>query len=189
MINLNKLTVPYLGKLAKEFNITFKSSDKKPDKIRKIKNAGIPEDRLEKQFKKYLARYEESKKKPTPPGKAKSSQQSSSLVKRIDLLENQMKYIMSKIGSIDVILAKDRTDELVGGGFKIAEIQNIIKSKILPRDSISIDELISLHELDKYPKNLIEKAIINLIDDEIFDVSEGRSIQKILGNIGRLIRR
>ena len=188
MINLNKLTVSYLGKLAKEFNITFKSSDKKPDKIRKIKNAGIPEDRLEKQFKKYLARYEESKKKPTP-SKAKSSQQSSSLVKRIDLLENQIKYIMSKIGSIDIILAKDRTDELVGGGFKIAEIQNIIISKILPRDSISIDELISLHELDKYPKNLIEKAIINLIDDEIFDVSEGRSIQKILGNIGRLIRR
>jgi len=188
MFNLNKLTVPYIEKLAKEFNITFKSSDKKPDKIRKIKNAGIPEDRLEKQFKKYLARYEESKKKSTP-GKVKSSQQSSYLVKRIDLLENQIKYIMSKIGSIEIILAKDNTDELVGGGFKIAEIQNIIKSKILPRDSISIDELISLHELDKYPKNLIEKAIINLIDDEIFDVSEGRSIQKILGNIGRLIRR
>ena len=188
MINLNKLTVPYLEKLAKEFKISFKSSDKKPDKIRKIKNAGIPEDRLEKQFKKYLARYEDSKKKPTS-SKKKSSQPSSSLVKRIDLLENQIKYIMSKIGSIDIILAKDRTDQLVGGGFKIAEIQKLIKSSILPGDSISIDELISLHELDKYPKNLIEKAIINLIDDEIFDVSEGRSIQKILGNIGRLIRR
>ena len=188
MFNLKRLTVPYLEKLAKELNVTFKSSDNKPDKIRKIKNAGIPEGKLEKAFKKYLAHYEESKKKPTS-SKTKSSQQSSSLITRIDLLENQMKYIMSKIGSIEIILAKDRTGELIGGGFKIAEIQNIIKSKILPRDSISIDDLISLHELDKYPKNLIEKAIINLIDDEIFDVSEGRSIQKILGNIGRLIRR
>ena len=96
---------------------------------------------------------------------------------------------MSKIDNIEVQLAKGRTSELIGGGYNISAIQNIIKSKVLPGDSISIDEIISIRELQKYPINLIEKAIIDLIDDEVFDASEGRSIQKLQKNIGRLIRR
>jgi len=96
---------------------------------------------------------------------------------------------MSKIDNIEVQLAKGRTSELIGGGYNISGIQNLIKSKVLPGDSISIDEIISIRELQKYPITLIEKAIIDLIDDEVFDASEGRSNQKIQKNIGRLIRR
>jgi len=188
VVNLNKLTVAYLEKLAKEFNIIIKSSSKKADKIATILNAGIPNAKLEELFNKYLAQYQASKGKPKVT-KKKPIKQAVKLEERINLVEEQVKFLMSKIDSIEVHLAKERTSKLIGGGYNISDIQNVIKLKVLPGDSISIDEIISITELQKYPINLIEKAIIDLIDDEIFDVSEGRSIQKIQGNIGRLIRR
>ena len=121
--------------------------------------------------------------------KEKPSRQTVKLERRINLLEEQVKFLMSKIDNIEVQLTKGRTSELIGGGYNILNIQNLIKSKVLPGDSISIDEIISIKELQKYPITLIEKAIIDLIDDEVFDASEGRSTQKIQRNIGRLIRR
>ena len=134
--------------------------------------------------------------KPTKKSKAsviklkeKPTIQTVKLEKRINLLEQQVKFLMSKVDGIEVDLAERRSSKLIGGGYSISNIQNVIKSNVLPGDSISIDEIISITELQQYPINLIEKAIIDLIDDEIFDVSEGRSIQKIHGNIGRLIRR
>jgi len=188
LVNWNKLTIPYLKKLAKECNIILKSSSKKADKIATILNAGIPKTRLEEVYNKYLAQYQASKRKPKVT-KKKTIRQAVKLEKRINLLEEQVKFIMSKIDSFEVYLAKERSTKLIGGGYNISDIQNVIKLKVLPGDSISIDEIISITELQKYPINLIDKAIIDLIDDEIFDVSEGRSVQKIQGNIGRLIRR
>ena len=61
MIDLNKLTVPFLDKLAKEINITFKSSSQKADKIKTILNAGIPNTKLEELYNKYLSQYEATK--------------------------------------------------------------------------------------------------------------------------------
>ncbi len=188
MVNWNKLTIPYLEKLAKECKISFKSSSNKAEKIKVLLNAGIPNATLEELFNKYLAQYQASKRKPKVT-KKKPIKQAVKLEERINLVEEQVKFLMSKIDSIEVHLAKERTSKLIGGGYNISDIQNVIKLKVLPGDSISIDEIISITELQKYPINLIEKAIIDLIDDEIFDVSEGRSIQKIQGNIGRLIRR
>ena len=188
MVNLNKLTVKYLNKLGKELNITFKSSSKKADKIKAILNAGISNSKLEELFNKYLNQYQNSKGKPIT-AKKKPVQVSAKLEERINLLEEQVKFLMSKIDNFEVYLAKDRSSKLVGGGYNISDVQLIIKSKVFPGDSISIDEIMNLKKLKKYPKNLIEKAIIDLIDDEIFDGSDGRSIQKIHGNIARLIRR
>jgi len=111
------------------------------------------------------------------------------LEERVNLLEEQVKFLMSKIDNFEVYLAKERSSKQVGGGYNIFDVQKIIKSKVLQGDSISIDEIMNIKKLKKYPKNLIEKAIIDLIDDEIFDGSEGRSSQKIQENIARLIRR
>ena len=106
------------------------------------------------------------------------------------MIEEQIKFLMSKIDSIEINLAKGRISELIGESYNIPDIQSVIKSRILSGDSISIDKIMNLKKLKKFPKDLIEKAILDLIDDEIFDVSEGgRSVQKIQGNIGRLIRR
>lgn len=188
MVNLDRLTVNYLNKIGKELNITFKSSSKKADKIKTILNAGISNSKLEELFNKYLSQYQNSRRKPKTT-KKKPVQVSAKLEERINLLEEQVKFLMSKIDNFEVYLAKDRSSKLVGGGYNITDVQLIIKSKVFPGDSISIDEIMNLKKLKKYPKNLIEKAIIDLIDDEIFDGSDGRSIQKIHGNIARLIRR
>ncbi len=188
MVNLNKLTVNYLEKLGKELKITFKSSSKKSDKIRAINNAGIPDNKLEELFNKYFAQYQASKGKPTI-FKKKRVKQSTVLETRIKLLEKQVKFLMSKIDNIEINIAKERTSKTLGGGYNIKEVQNIIKSKVSPGESITIDEVLNLRKLKKFPRDIIKKGIIDLIDDEIFDVSEGRSIQKIQGNIARLIRR
>ncbi|TFG11347.1 MAG: hypothetical protein EU535_07360, partial [Promethearchaeota archaeon] len=64
MVSLNKLTVPYIDKLARELDIKFKSSSKKSEKIKKILTAGIPDNKLENLFTKYYNQYLESKGKP-----------------------------------------------------------------------------------------------------------------------------
>jgi hypothetical protein len=188
MVNLNKLTVPYIIKLGKELNITFESSSKKDDKIKTILNAGISNNKLEELFSKYFNQYQASKGKPKK-AKKKSVQISGKLEERVNLLEDQVKYLMSKIDNFEVYLAKERSSKQVGGGYSLSDVQKIIKSKVPPGNSISIDEVMNIKKLRKYPKSLIEKAIIDLIDDEIFDGSEGRSSQKIQGHIARIIRR
>ena len=188
MNNLDSLTVKYLIKLGKELNITFKSSSKKADKIKTILNSGVSNSKLEELFNKYLNQYQNSKGKPKAT-KKKSLQVSVKLEERINLLEEQVKFLMSKIDNFEVYLAKERSYKQVGGGYNIYDVQTIIKSWVLPGASISIDEIMKIKKLKKYPKDLIEKAIIDLIDDEIFDGSDGRSIQKIQGNIARVIRR
>ena len=108
---------------------------------------------------------------------------------RINLLEKQVRFLMSKVDKLEVLLAKWRSSDLSIGDKNSSYIKNIIISKVNPRESISIDEILGIENLQKYSKTAIEKVIIDLIDDEVFDGSEGRSNQKILGNIGRLIRR
>ena len=188
MVNLDKLTVNYLNKIGKELDITFKSSSKKADKIKAILNSGISNSKLEEVFNKYLSQHQKSKGKPKIT-KKKTLQVSVKLDERVKLLEEQVKFLMSKIDNFEVYLAKERSSKQVGGGYNIYEVQTIIKSWVLPGASISIDEIMKIKKLKKYPKDLIEKAIIDLIDDEIFDGSDGRSIQKIQGNIARVIRR
>ena len=188
MVNLNKLTVKYIEDLANECKIPLKKSDNKKQKIQKILNSGISEMKLEPIFEKYLSKCEASR-KPKKSTKIKSKSSSSKLEERVSFLEEQVKFLMSKIGGVEVELAKERTSEVITNFSELNIIKNIIKSNVLPGDSISIDELIKIKQLQKYSIKSIEQAIIDLIDDEIFDVSEGRSIQKISGNIGRLIRR
>ena len=189
MVDLNKLTVKYLEKLAEECRITFKKSINKPAKIKTILNAGIPSNKIENLFEKYLAEIK-AKKKPSKVAKKKpESTVTTKIVGRVKLLEDQVRFLMSKIDSVEIKIANLKTSNLIGTDTDSLEIKNIIKSKILPGNSIAIDDLLDTRKLKKYSFEQIEKAIIDLIDDEIFDVSEGSSKIKIEGNIGRLIRR
>jgi len=189
MVDLNKLTVKYLEKLAEECRITFKKSSNKPAKIKTILNSGIPSNKIEKLFEKYFAEYK-AKKKPSKVAKKKPvSIVTTKIEGRVKLLEEQVRFLMSKIDSVEIKIANLKTSNLIGTETDSLEIKNIIKSKILPGNSIAIDDLLDTRKLKKYSFEQIEKAIIDLIDDEIFDVSEGSSKTKIEGNIGRLIRR
>lgn len=189
MVDLNKLTVKYLEKLAEECRITFKKSINKPAKIKTILNAGIPSNKIENLFEKYLAEIKAKKKSSKVAKKKPESTATTKIVGRVKLLEDQVRFLMSKIDSVEIKIANLKTSNLIGTETDSLEIKNIIKSKILPGNSIAIDDLLDTRKLKKYSFEQIEKAIIDLIDDEIFDVSEGSSKTKIEGNIGRLIRR
>lgn len=188
MVNLKRLTVPYLEKLAEELKITFKSSSNKPDKIRVIKNTGIPDNKLNELVNKYYAQYQVSRGKLSET-KKKPTKHPTFLEDRIKLLEGQTKFIMSKIDEINVKLANLSSTDSSINTHDIQDIKNIIKSRILPGKSITVDELLRINRLNKFTKDLIYTAVIDLVDEEIFDVSEGNSKNKIQGYIGRLIRR
>jgi len=190
LINLNKLNVPYLNKIAQECNITFKKSDRKPEKVKTLTNSGIPEDKLKKLFEKYL----NEQTKPKPKTKSTSTiapkSQSNSTSKRLNLIEDQIKYLITKLDNIEVKLANvSIIDPSSINSHEILIIKNIIKSKIPIGKSIDIDELLNTDGLSKYTKDMIFTAVMELVDEEVFDVSEGKSKNKIQGHIGRLIRR
>jgi len=181
MVNLKKLTVPLLDKLAEECGISFNQGDKKADKISKIKKAGILESRLEELVSKYLKQKSLSK---------RTDQDTILELKgRIKLLEEQIKFLMSKISVSEVKISKDENRDIITITSDLGDIKNFIKSMLLPGESLSVDELIEMKELQKIPLITLKHAIYDLIEEGIFDVSEGTSRQKIAGRIGVLKRR
>ena len=188
MVDLSKLTVKYLEKLASECNIILKKSDKKGMKIKTIKSAGIPESKLNVLFEKYLAEHK-APKKPKKVSKSKPSISVKNIEGRINLLEKQVKYLMSKIDNFEIKIANLKSPTSIGSPNTFSEIKNVILSQIFSGDSIKVDDLLEIKKLKPYSLTSIEKAIIELIDDEILDVSEGSSKVKLQDNIGRLIRR
>ena len=177
MIKLSNLYVKNIEKLAQECKIPLKKSAKKADKIKTILNAGIPEDKLKRLYEKYFN--EQSTVKP----------RSTTTVNRLKLVEDQIKFIMTKIDEINVKLANLSSTDPSINTHDILDIKNIIKSKILPGKSITVDELLNIKRLNKFTRDSIYTAVIDLVDEEIFDVSKGNSKNQIQGYIGRLIRR
>ncbi len=96
---------------------------------------------------------------------------------------------MLKIGGVEIKLAKDVSPDIFGRTNELFNIKNIIKNKITPGESMTIDELVKIKELQNFSLNILEQAVNDLIDDEVFDASEGYSKKKFGGNIGLLIRR
>ncbi len=181
MANLSDLTVPLLDKLAKEIGIKFNKKDKKPDKISKINNAGLEELRLNHLIQKY---YEQ---KSTP--KKKSKDVISELKGRVKLLEEQVKFLMSEISVSRVSVMKENGRDLLTFTTDLAEIKKFIKSLISPGESITIDDLIEINEIQKIPLITLKHSIYDLIDENVFEVAEGNSRQKIGGKIGVLVRK
>ena len=183
-MNLDKLKVPYLNKLAQECNITFKKSARKPEKVSTLNNAGIPDDKLTRLFEKYLNEQTKQKSSSTKP-KSKSP----STTKRLDLVEDQIKYLITKIDNIEAKMANFSFQDSSINTHDMFDMKNVIKSKTPPGKSIDVDELLNIEGLNKFTKDMIFIAAMELVDEEIFDVSEGKSKNKIQGRIGRLIRR
>ncbi|MHA2287379.1 MAG: hypothetical protein ACXABG_01205 [Promethearchaeota archaeon] len=181
MANLSDLTVSLLDKLAKEIGIKLNKKDKKEDKMRKIKSAGIEESRLQQLIQKYYAQRSAPKKT--------SKDQISELKGRVKLLEEQVKFLMSEITVSKISLLKENDPNIITVTTDLAEIKKFIKSILSPGESITIDELIEINEIQKIPLITLKHSIYDLIDENVFDVAEGKSRQKIGGKIGVLIRK
>ena len=181
MVSLNDLTVPLLDKLAKECNIPFKKSFKKKEKIELINAANVEDSKLQELIQKYLA-IKKSEKKP-------KNDLILELKGRIRLLEEQVKFLMSKISVSEVKLSDEEDREIITITSDLRDIKRFVKSVIKPGESISIDELIEIRELQKIPLITLKHAIYDLIDENVLGTGlEGISRQKLGGKIKILTR-
>ena len=181
MTNLSDLTVSLLDKLAKEIGIKLNKKDKKVDKISKIESAGLEELQLNQLIQKYYTH------KSTPKKRRKDA--ISELKGRVKLLEDQVKFLMSEISVSKISVMKEDDSDILTVTTDLAEIKKFIKSLISPGESITIDELIEINEIQKIPLITLKHSIYDLIDENVFDVAEGNSRQKIGGKIGVLVRK
>ena len=179
MVDLDVLRVADLKKLAKECKIKLKGT-KKAEFIKQIASAGIKEDRLKELVDKY------EKKKGTTKTKAESS---SKLENRVYELEQQMRFMMKKIDDMDAKLSSKEIQPISLTEYDISNIKKKLISLIPKGDSKTIDEILKVKTFKKIPYNLFEQAIVELIDEEIFDGAAGRSQFKVDDTIGRIIRR
>ncbi|MHA1671293.1 MAG: hypothetical protein ACTSV5_12065 [Promethearchaeota archaeon] len=180
MVSLNDLTVPLLDKLAKECNIPLNKRFKKREKIELIKAANIEDLKLQELIQKYI-NLKKSKKKP-------KDDLISELKGRIRLLEEQVKFLMSKISVSEIKLSDEENQEIITITSDLRDIKRFIKSVINPGESISIDELIEIRELQKIPLITLKHAIYDLIDENVLNTSEGNSRLKLGGKIKILTR-
>ena len=180
IVSLNDLTVPLLEKLAEECHIPLKKGYKKKEKIELIKAANIEELKLQELIQKYqnIKKFENK-----PEGDLISE-----LKGRIRLLEEQVKFLMSKISVSEIKLSDKENQEIITITSDLRDIKRFIKSLIKPGESISIDELIEIRELQKIPLITLKHAIYDLIDENILNTSEGNSKQKLGGKIKILTR-
>jgi len=181
MTDLNDLTVSLLDKLAKEIGIKINKKDKKVDKISKIESTGLKELHLNQLIQKYY------RDKSTP--KKRSKDAISELKGRVKLLEDQVKFLMSEISVSKISVMKEDNHDILTVTTDLAEIKKFIKSLVSPGESITIDELIEIKEIQKIPLITLKHSIYDLIDENVFDVAEGNSRQKIGGKIGVLVRK
>lgn len=179
MADLKDLTVPLLDRLARECRIEFNSADKKKDKISKIQEANIDPVRLQSLINKYVERKKLKK---------ITSDQFSELKGRIKLLEDQVKFLMSKISFSEIELLEENDRDVITISSDLGDIKRFITSIISPGESISIDELIEIKQLQKIPLITLKHVIYDLIDENVFEPIEGNSRQKIGNKIGILKR-
>ena len=92
IVDLKKLTVNQLVDLAKECKLNLKGR-LKADKIKEIMNSGIEVKKLQELFNKYH--------RPKKAVKKKAPTIELSIIKRVNLLEKQVKFIMDKITSVE----------------------------------------------------------------------------------------
>ncbi|MFW9951616.1 MAG: hypothetical protein ACFFKA_15990 [Candidatus Thorarchaeota archaeon] len=181
MVRLEDLTVNSLNDLAKEINIKFEKKCNKKERITLIKNTGIDPQILNELILKYLEKKNKIKKE--------SKKDVSELKGRVRLLEDQVKFLMSKISVSEVSLSKVKDNEIITVVSNLTDIKKYIKSLLSPGELISIDELIELKEIQKIPLVTLKHAIYDLIEEGFFEVVEGGSSRRRIGwKIGVLKR-
>lgn len=181
MTSLKKLTVSQLENLAKDCGIELKKSDKKTEKINTILNTDIEENRLNQLVENYLNQKKQSRKS--------NKDLVSELKGRVRLLEEQVKFLMSKISVSEITVGTEADGDIITVTSDLSDVKKFIKAIISPGETITIDELIEIKEIQKIPLVALKHAVYDLIEENIFDAREGNSRQKIGGKIGILVRK
>lgn len=186
MVDLKAFTLKDLKSIAQTLGWTSKQRTI-AGIITEIQNKQISEPKLEEAIKTLNL---------NPAGKPKTSSKNvsarttnvaaSGIESRITQLENQIHFIMDKISSIEARIGSgDRGAVMINRDQLKALLLRLIPSG----KAILIDDLFAHAELRGYSFQVVEKILLDLIDEAIFDVSDGSSKLKLQGNIGLLIRR
>ncbi|MFX0050389.1 MAG: hypothetical protein ACFFAJ_18420 [Candidatus Hodarchaeota archaeon] len=98
---------------------------------------------------------------------------------RISDLETVISGIMEKLVEIETQIAN----------VSLLTLKPLIQQLIHCGESMTIDELADALVLPGYDWNLIEQALIDLIENDVFEASKAKSERKIAGNFGQITRK
>ena len=121
--------------------------------------------------------------------KALNKRSKKDLERRIIVLEDQVELLMNTLSELKSDQIKGNVKKLIKKVSDVDDVKRIILSLIVPGKSITIDDLIGIKELQKYPLYMITQAIIDLMEEDALIGAEGNSVQKIGGKVGLLIRK
>ncbi|MFX0181938.1 MAG: hypothetical protein ACFE95_02550 [Candidatus Hodarchaeota archaeon] len=126
-----------------------------------------------------------SKKSPTKTetGASSSLKKQTSEIKgleeRISDLETVISGIMEKLVEIETKIAN----------VSLLTIKSLIQQLIPRGESMILDEIADALVLPGYDWNLIEQALIDLIENDVIEASRAKSNRQIAGNLGRITRK
>jgi hypothetical protein len=195
MVDLSKCTLPQLKKLALLLGWTTTQRTKLAI-IQEIEAKKIPAEKITS----FLTQIPKTTKKTSSKQKTLSAEKSESgsnqIIPRIEKIEqklmemgNTQAFLLKKINDIEVRISHvDPTAKNLHLP-SIDSIKKILLVQISPGKTISTDNIRSMPQLKGYESPEIERAIIELIDQGKFDVSDGQAKWKIQDSIALLIRR
>ncbi|GAB4314595.1 MAG: hypothetical protein Kow0069_16110 [Promethearchaeota archaeon] len=106
------------------------------------------------------------------------------LKRRVRDLENQVRYLMEKVDQIE-LRGVARGQSSVDAYPRVKEI---VLSYLKKGQSASVDELLERTTLKDLPWDVVKEGLETIVDEELLNVSQGKSDRKIGWNHGRLIR-
>ncbi len=119
------------------------------------------------------------------PAKKPPKPKERTLKERVEVLEQQVNHLIGKMNLLEAQGAKSK-------GLEDPRLIKEIKSTLLvlfkSGESRAFDEIYAHPSMQQYDQEDFQRAVVALVDDETFDMSEGISKLKVQG-YGRLIRR
>lgn len=188
MADLTKLTIPDLKQLTKVLGWTTRKRSVITI-IKEIKDKKVPNAKIEQAIVQMHSMPKSSKEsdvstKSVPYLPSKNKLQT--IETRLSQLEKQVRFIMNKLSIMEIRMAGP-VEALEST--KIQPLKKLILRLIPQGTVISTDEIRNKKDLQHYQPKDIERALLELVDEECFDVAEGQSQWTLSGNIGLLIRR
>lgn len=115
-----------------------------------------------------------------------NNQNALNIVDRINKIETQLGFVISKLNQFEEII-RGNTDSMVDSQIQMSDIRSLLLEKIPIDVEMSLDELWLM--LPNYSWFIVERALKELIEEEIIEVNEGKSNKKLLNQFGKIKRK
>lgn len=199
MADLTDLTLKQLKELAEALGMS-KYPQKKEPLAQAIEKAYATHPLVVKTLQEYETSVKGSKKAPAKKTPKKTQSAVKGLdsaiemggIRNIELrlgqMEKQIAFLMEKVAAIESHMGSSPTPQ-AASQIESSRLQKMIMKAVGTRSSITVDDLLGDPMLHGVSEADISRAVVDLIDQGVFDVSDANSRRKINGNIGLLIPR